>query len=81
MLESLLDEISGLGESRRNALLEAFGSVAALRKASLLEIAAVPGIGEKTANSISESHAKITGNYEVDAETGEIIVTDRKSVG
>jgi len=39
----------------------------------LLEIAAVPGIGEKTASSILESLAKMTGNYEVDAETGEII--------
>jgi excinuclease ABC subunit C len=73
MLESLLDEIAGLGEVRRNALLEKFGSIAALRKASVVEIAAVPGVGEKTANSIVENLAKITGNYEVDAQTGEII--------
>jgi excinuclease ABC subunit C len=72
MLESLLDEIAGLGEVRRNALLETFGSIAALRKASATEIAAVPGVGEKTANSIMETLTKIAGNYEVDTETGEI---------
>jgi excinuclease ABC subunit C len=72
MLESLLDEIAGLGEVRRNGLLETFGSIAALRKASATEIAAVPGVGEKTANSIMETLTKIAGNYEVDTETGEI---------
>ena len=32
MLESLLDEISQLGETRRQALLEKFGSISAIRK-------------------------------------------------
>jgi len=73
MLESLLDEIAGLGETRRNAILEVFGSIAAIRKASAEEIAAVPGIGERTAKSIFESLAKFARNYEVDAQTGEII--------
>jgi excinuclease ABC subunit C len=73
MLESLLDEIAGLGETRRNAILEVFGSIAAIRKASADEIAAVPGIGERTAKSIFESLAKFARNYEVDAQTGEII--------
>ena len=45
MLESLLDEIPNLGEVRRQSLLEHFGSIAALKKASIDEIAAVPGIG------------------------------------
>ena len=52
MLESLLDEIPHLGEVRRQALLDHFGSVAALKKATNDEIAAVPGIGPKTAESI-----------------------------
>ena len=44
MLESFLDEIPSLGEVRRRALLEHFGSVAALRKASVSDIGAIPGI-------------------------------------
>lgn len=73
MLESLLDEIPGLGESRRAALLEAFGSVAALRKAKELEIAAVPGVGTKTAQAIVRHLSTVEGSSKVDAETGEII--------
>ena len=73
MLESLLDEIPGLGQARRSAILEVFGSIAAIRKASIAEIAAVPGVGERTAKSIFESLAKFAGDYEVDAQTGEII--------
>jgi excinuclease ABC subunit C len=49
MLESVLDEIPQLGQVRRNALLERFGSVAAIRKAGREEIAATPGIGSKIA--------------------------------
>ncbi len=55
MLESFLDEISGLGENRKAALLKHFGSVAALRKSNTAEIAKVPGIGLKLANQISEA--------------------------
>jgi excinuclease ABC subunit C len=47
--ESVLDEFPGIGEERKKKLLEHFGSVARLRKASLAEIAAVPGFGEKLA--------------------------------
>ena len=54
MLESILDEIEQLGPSRRNALLERFGSVAALKKASLEDIAMTPGIGEKIAAIVFE---------------------------
>ncbi|NDA39841.1 MAG: excinuclease ABC subunit UvrC [Actinobacteria bacterium] len=73
MLESLSDEIPGLGESRRSALIERFGSVAALRKANINEIAAVPGIGEKTAMVIHEKLSAMESAIEVDAQTGEII--------
>ncbi|MFZ9879285.1 MAG: excinuclease ABC subunit UvrC [Candidatus Nanopelagicaceae bacterium] len=73
MLDSLLDEISGLGESRRNSLLEFFGSIAALRKASLSDIAAVPGVGEKTASLIVEKLRELEGPFQVDAQTGEIL--------
>jgi excinuclease ABC subunit C len=52
MLESVLDEIEQLGHIRRAALLDRFGSVGAIRKASVAEIAATPGIGEKIASII-----------------------------
>jgi len=73
MLESLLDDIPSLGEVRRAALLDRFGSVAALRQASLEEIASVPGIGAKTATQINDYlNATLSAEY-VDASTGEIM--------
>lgn len=73
MLESLLDEISGLGESRRKSLLETFGSVAALRLASESEIASVPGVGVKTAQAILAHLSLDNGSLKIDAATGEIL--------
>jgi excinuclease ABC subunit C len=73
MLESLLDEIPGLGEVRRKALLEVFGSVTAIRKADLSQLAAVPGIGEKMAEVIVTTlNTSEKGEY-LDTETGEIL--------
>ena len=72
MLESLLDDIPLLGEVRRKALLNHFGSVAAIRKASLSDIATIPGIGEKIASMIVESLASKSSGSTVDLGTGEI---------
>jgi excinuclease ABC subunit C len=72
MLESLLDEIPMLGEVRRRALLDRFGSVGAIRKATLAEIAAVPGIGERTAATI-ELALGPAPEAAVDVGTGEIL--------
>jgi excinuclease ABC subunit C len=55
MLASLLDEVPGLGEVRRRALLEHFGSLARLRRADAEQIAAVPGIGAKTAAAVIDA--------------------------
>jgi excinuclease ABC subunit C len=75
MLESVLDDIEQLGHIRRAALLDRFGSVSAIRKASLSEIAATPGIGEKIA-SIIWNHLSHMGESAVsgavDMQTGEI---------
>ena len=71
MLESLLDEIPGLGATRRKALLEKFGSVAGIRKADASEISQIPGIGEKIASQIAH-HLSHVGTSSVDMETGEI---------
>jgi excinuclease ABC subunit C len=72
MLDSLLDEIPQLGQVRRAALLDRFGSVAGLRKATPAEIASVPGIGELTAGIII-GHLKREVNPSFDAATGEIL--------
>ncbi len=73
MLESLLDEINGLGEVRRKALLSHFGSVTALRAATTQEISVVPGIGEKMANSIADQIKLGSTSVKVDMQTGEIL--------
>lgn len=49
LLVSSLDAIAGVGEKRRYLLLQHLGSLAALRQASIQEIAAVPGISNKLA--------------------------------
>lgn len=73
MLESLLDEIPLLGEVRRKALLNRFGSVSAIKKATITEIAAIPGIGEKIAGIIAASLlATAPENSAIDLGTGEI---------
>ena len=75
MLESILDEIEQLGHIRRTALMDRFGSVSALRKASITDIAATPGIGEKIA-AIVWGHLSTIGEGPsgegVDMQTGEI---------
>ena len=75
MLESILDEIPQMGQARRAALLEQFGSVAALRKATLAQIAMTPGIGEKIAEIIFDYLQKSSQSQDgeiVNTQTGEI---------
>lgn len=61
MSESVLDECPGVSEAKKVALLRAFGSVARLRKATVKEIAAVPGVGLKGAGVIAEFFRRIGG--------------------
>jgi excinuclease ABC subunit C len=49
---SALDDVPGLGPARRAALLKAFGSVRALSAARAEQVAAVPGIGPKLAETV-----------------------------
>ncbi len=52
IMESRLDEIPGIGASKKEALLKHFGSMVRLSRASVEEIAEAPGIGLKTAEMI-----------------------------
>ena len=51
--ESVIDEIPGMGDKRKAALLSHFGSVRRLQHAREEEIAAVPGIGAAMAAEIA----------------------------
>ena len=73
MLESLLDEVSGLGEIRRKSLLSHFGSVTALKSATVDELAVVPGIGKKMARTIIDQINSQDLPLNVDMQTGEIL--------
>ena len=52
MTASELDSVPGLGQTRRTALLKHFGSLRKLREAGPDEIAAVPGMGPRTAAAV-----------------------------
>jgi len=58
MLVSLLDDVPGLGESRRKALMKQFGSLKRLRAATVEELMAVPGIGRRTAEAVQAAIAE-----------------------
>ena len=74
MLASQLDGIKGLGESRKQALLRRFGSVRALRKATVDELQQVNGIGKATAEAIRDALAPSRDDaVAVDPLTGEVI--------
>ncbi len=78
MVESLLDDVPGLGEVRRKTLIKHFGSLRKLRAATVEEIALVPGIGVRTATAIkdavsSEDRKTVPRQVGVNTATGEII--------
>lgn len=56
MRETTLVNLPGVGPARAKSLLKRFGSVKKLREASLEELAAVPGLGDKLA---AEIHAAL----------------------
>jgi excinuclease ABC subunit C len=53
MTASVLDEVPGVGPTRKQALMKAFGSVRKLRAASVEEIAAVKGVPRDVAEDIA----------------------------
>ena len=73
MVASALDDVPGLGEVRRKALLAHFGTLRKLRAAQVAEIAEVPGIGPATARQIHSALAELPVSRAVNAATGEIL--------
>ncbi len=49
---SELDALPGVGPARRKALLKHFGSLKALRQATVEQVAAVPGMGQRSAEKL-----------------------------
>ena len=75
MVESLLDDVPGLGEVRRKTLLKHFGSLKKLRAATVADLAQVPGIGDRTATAIKdavEQRAATRQTVAINTATGEI---------
>ncbi|EST22651.1 excinuclease ABC subunit UvrC [Streptomyces roseochromogenus] len=69
-----LDDVPGLGETRKQALIKHFGSVKKLRSATIEQIQEVPGIGRKTAETIAAALAQaVPAAPAVNTATGEII--------
>jgi excinuclease ABC subunit C len=52
MTASALDDVPGLGQARRSALLKHFGSLKRLASATVAEISEVPGVGRHTAEAV-----------------------------
>ena len=72
MVESLLDDVPGLGEVRRKSVIKRFGSLKKLRAATVEEITEVPGIGLRTAEAIADALAESRPPVSVNTATGEI---------
>ena len=83
MVESMLDDVPGLGEVRRKTLIKHFGSLKKLREADAGAIALVPGIGPRTASAIKDAVAqadatrKTAATPAVNTATGELISDER----
>ena len=50
--KSRIDDVEGVGAKRKKDLLNYFGSVEAIRDASVDDISRIPGINKKTAENI-----------------------------
>ncbi|MGP4042911.1 excinuclease ABC subunit UvrC [Streptomyces sp. 2A115] len=71
---SPLDDVPGLGETRKQTLIKHFGSVKKLRSATIDQICEVPGIGRKTAEAIAVALAQAApAAPAVNTATGEIM--------
>ena len=58
LTKSKLDEIEGIGEVKRTALLKKFGSSKKIEEADIEELTQIKGINEKLAKKIKEELSK-----------------------
>jgi excinuclease ABC subunit C len=56
--ESQLDLIKGIGRRRRETLLKHFGSISAIREASIDEVSSIPGMNRRIAEEIKRYFAQ-----------------------
>ncbi len=61
-IRSVLDDIEGIGETRRNALIKHFGSVEKIRSASYDDLMQVNGMNAKVADNILSFFGKINNS-------------------
>lgn len=74
-----LESISGIGEATKNRLAEAgIASVEQLASASLEELVAVPGVGEKTAQKLKASAEELLAASGKEAQMAESVDTDEE---
>ncbi len=73
MIDSVLDQVPGLGQVRRKALIRHFGSLKKLREASVEEISQVQGIGPVTAEAIKQVLDVEESPGGVNMTTGEVV--------
>ena len=73
MVDSVLDDIPGLGPTKKKALLAKFGSLKKVSQASTEELAEVNGINAALAEVIAQKLWKNSGDFAVNMTTGEII--------
>ncbi|MFD3503182.1 excinuclease ABC subunit UvrC [Streptomyces sp. NPDC058676] len=79
---SPLDEVPGLGDARKQAVLKHFGSLKKLRSATIDQICEVPGIGRKTAETIAVALARTApATPAVNTATGEIMEEEPDTMG
>ena len=57
-LTSVFDQVVGIGPARKRALLKRFGSVRAIREASVDEVAATPGVNRELAERLKSTLAR-----------------------
>jgi NAD-dependent DNA ligase len=70
----MLDEIPGIGPKRKKTLLQHFGSLSALKQASVEQIAEVPGMGREASENVHQFlHPPTTADapqlFEIDDES------------
>jgi len=57
-LRSGLDDVPGIGAKRKKELIKRFGSVSKIREATVEEIASIPGLNRRLAESVKEHLAR-----------------------